>query len=437
VTSPSARHGRRSALLAAAAVLLAAGNASATDPLNSNDKPANPDRRESPVQNGGLLGPATSEFNLVPIVGGNTDIGVGGGYFAGYTRLKPGFEPFLWSLESAALVTLKPGDPGGVAVPYADVFIKWTNPISIAGQPFRLEVRPSYTAETTILYYGLGNQVQRSLGDGKPASFTQFKRAHPALELAARFGILDHFTLRGAVRYVQNWLSAAPDSKLSTDMAGGSPEVRRLLGTTAAHAVLLVQAGAQWDTRDNEASTHRGALCAFDLKASPGGGGEFRYRYGEASLNLRAFLPLAGPRLTAAFRLVGNALFGDVPFYELSRFDDTYAIGGGQGVRGVPAGLFWGKAKLFGNVELRAEVLEFRAFGKALLFGVTLFLDAGRLWADYSAQPALDGDGPLLHYGAGGGLRLQSGSAFVLRADVAWSPDARPIGGYFAAGQLF
>ena len=42
-----------------------------------------------------------------------------------------------------------------------------------------------------------------------------------------------------------------------------------------------------------------------------------------------------------------------------------------------------------------------------------------------------------LHYGAGGGLRLQSGSAFVLRADVAWSPDASPIGGYFSSGQMF
>jgi hypothetical protein len=35
------------------------------------------------------------------------------------------------------------------------------------------------------------------------------------------------------------------------------------------------------------------------------------------------------------------------------------------------------------------------------------------------------------------GLRVQKGKAFVVRADVAWSPDARPIGGYFTAGQLF
>lgn len=32
----------------------------------------------------------------------------------------------------------------------------------------------------------------------------------------------------------------------------------------------------------------------------------------------------------------------------------------------------------------------------------------------------------------GCGERLRSGQAFVMRADIAWSPDARPIGGYFA-----
>jgi hypothetical protein len=39
--------------------------------------------------------------------------------------------------------------------------------------------------------------------------------------------------------------------------------------------------------------------------------------------------------------------------------------------------------------------------------------------------------------GIGGGLRLQKGRTFVLRADLAWSPDARPIGGYFLAGNIF
>jgi hypothetical protein len=59
------------------------------------------------------------------------------------------------------------------------------------------------------------------------------------------------------------------------------------------------------------------------------------------------------------------------------------------------------------------------------------------VWADTTPQPELDGQGLGLKYGAGGGLRLQSGSSFVIRLDVAASPDASPVSGYFSAGQMY
>ena len=37
----------------------------------------------------------------------------------------------------------------------------------------------------------------------------------------------------------------------------------------------------------------------------------------------------------------------------------------------------------------------------------------------------------------GGGLRVASGETFVLRVDVAWSPDANPLSGYLLAGHIF
>ena len=61
----------------------------------------------------------------------------------------------------------------------------------------------------------------------------------------------------------------------------------------------------------------------------------------------------------------------------------------------------------------------------------------GQVWADTSPQPQLDGTGIGLHYGTGVGVRLQSGETFVLRGDVAHSPDAHPVGAYFSAGQTF
>ena len=93
--------------------------------------------------------------------------------------------------------------------------------------------------------------------------------------------------------------------------------------------------------------------------------------------------------------------------------------------------------KALGNVELRTEIVKFRLFGKPLIFGVTAFLDGGRVWADTTPHPELDGSGLGLKYGAGGGVRVQSETSFVMRADVAWAPDATPVGAYVAAGQMF
>jgi outer membrane protein assembly factor BamA len=162
----------------------------------------------------------------------------------------------------------------------------------------------------------------------------------------------------------------------------------------------------------------------------------FSQRYGQADLTLRGYVPLH-PRLTLAMRGVFDALFGDPPFYELTRFADTYAIGGVSGVRGVPGQRYGGKLKAFGNVEVRADIVRFRWLDRPLLLSSAAFFDAGRVWADGSNRPDLDGSGIGIKWGVGAGPLLQSGEAFVLRAEIAWSPDARPIGGYFTAGQLF
>jgi hypothetical protein len=69
--------------------------------------------------------------------------------------------------------------------------------------------------------------------------------------------------------------------------------------------------------------------------------------------------------------------------------------------------------------------------------GITGFGDFGRSWSDYESDPELDGDGIGLKYGLGGGLRVTSGKSFVLRLDVAWSPDANPVSAYLISGHHF
>ncbi|MFI5298415.1 MAG: hypothetical protein ACHREM_09975, partial [Polyangiales bacterium] len=78
--------------------------ANANDPLNSSDAPTN---AEPATKRG-----ARTEFNLVPIVGGSSDVGFGGGFFSELARMRPGYDPYFWSLESAGLVTFR-GDGAG------------------------------------------------------------------------------------------------------------------------------------------------------------------------------------------------------------------------------------------------------------------------------------------------------------------------------------
>jgi len=425
------------ALAASAFVLVSASfPARASDPLNSSNRSSEKDDASSAKNKG-----EHDELNIVPIFGGSTDIGVGGGHFMGLARKRPGYDPFVWNLESASLFTFKKAQGDGVQVPMQDVWLKLTVP-RFLGRAAQLAVRPSYTWEL-LRYYGLGNASIDETRHGAPDAFTEYRRLHPQLQVDLRWRIVDHFEGHTGLRATGNWIQLKGDTRLATDLNAGSPEVRRLLepagqgSATHAHSVVLFVYGLRWDNRDDMTSTHSGQFHKIDLSLAPGGTEAVPYRYGVLNATLCFFAPLVRPKLTLATRVVFDGLFGGPPFYELARFDDTYALGGTQGVRGVPAQRYSGKVKLFGNVELRGELVHFHAFDKSLVLGVTGFFDAGRLWADWTSHPALDGTSVGLKWGVGGGVRLQSGSSFVVRADVAWSPDANPIGGYFNAAQMF
>ena len=423
-------------LVSVTVVVLASRSAFAADPLNSYSHPRDDSRlpiTEPPDSSHPDPEAEHTDTNLVPVVGGSTDLGIGGGYFAGIARVKPGADPFLWNVDSSGLITFK-FTHNKLFAPYQDLYARLTIP-RLFGAPLRLEVRPSYTWES-IEYFGMGN-ASSVAGQDTSDEYFKYTRGHPQFDVDVRTRILDHFIGHFGFRYIYNKLSVPTNSKLAEDQRTGSAEVRRLIGATGSHSVFLLKYGLQWDTRDNETSTHSGSFDTIDVKLSPGGSTEFPHRYGEATANLRGFLPLGSNRITLATRLVGDWMFGDVPFYELARFDDTFALGGSTGVRGVPAQRYYGKIKLFGNAELRLEVSRFRALGKELSLAIVPLFDAGRLWADSKSHPELDGRGIGLKYGYGGGVRIQSGSSFVIRAEVAASPDATPISGYFAAGQVF
>jgi outer membrane protein assembly factor BamA len=224
---------------------------------------------------------------------------------------------------------------------------------------------------------------------------------------------------------------------LAEDLASPDPELQKLLGPTTSHAVDVFDYAFVYDTRDDEHEPRKGQYHEASVRYSPGGTSFFPYRYEQLNVTTRFYATIPGDFLTFSARVVGDLQFDDPPFYELARFQDSYALGGSKGVRGVPAQRYYGKAKVFGNFEVRARLFEFKLFGKPMKFGLAGFFDAGRVWTDLHSHPELDGTGFGLKYGTGGGIRLQQGKTFVVRFDVAWSPDATPIGAYFGIGEIF
>ncbi len=131
-----------------------------------------------------------NEFNLVPVAGGTTDIGIGGGYFMGFDRVSPGMTPYVWDIESAAFVTFARAHGGGVIVPYQDLYVKLIVPRFLIST-LELEVRPEYSWETTLGYHGLETRL-RLRSPSEHRRILEYGRLHPELYVQLRWRILDH-----------------------------------------------------------------------------------------------------------------------------------------------------------------------------------------------------------------------------------------------------
>jgi hypothetical protein len=378
------------------------------------------------------------EFGIVPLVGGDTDVGAGVGQLSTLAGLPATSKraPYRWALESSAFISFKPGTEGkSFIIPYQDYYVQWTAPELMGGR-LRLEARPSFTQETTQRYYGLGNASAAPVKDVRARDF--YGRTHPMLWVRARYRFWSSLNFGLGAYYTQNWMNIPAGGTLATQMASGDPLVRDLLGHAGRHGVLLFESLLLYDSRDDEIDTERGQFHQVKLRVSPRLNDDVPYAYQQINLTSRFFHTLIPDRLVLAARVLADVQFGHPPFYELARYDDTFALGGVNGVRGVPAQRYYGKVKVFTNWEARVRVGGFHLFGKAMIFGLGAFADAGRSWTELgSSHPELDGRGWGLKYGVGGGVRLTQGKTFVVRGDLAWSPDARPIGGYVNAGQMF
>ncbi len=376
-----------------------------------------------------------TDFTLVPVAGGDSDTGFGGGYIMSLARTSPALEPYVWRLEAAGMITFRPSGEQ-LQIPFFDNYLL-LDLHHLIPRRFGLELRISHTSEEGLRYFGLGNDSRIDPGLEPNDPRYQYDRTHPtfAIKLSHELGAEWKLEWGGAFTY--NSLSIPADGLLAEDAASPDADVRRLTQIVPQHGVMTFQYGIGWDTRDDEVQPEHGQYHSVRVDFSPGAPREVPYEWLRLNAAARWYASLLPDRLTLAYRLVADSLLGTPPFYELARHDNTYSIGGSRGVRGIAARRYHGKLKVFSNLELRARVFSFDWSGEPHTIGVVGFFDAGRLWADYGRLSELDGSGLGLHWGYGGGLRLGAGKSFVLRVDVASSPEADGISGYLTAGHQF
>ncbi len=368
-----------------------------------------------------------TEIGLLPLIGGDTDNGFGVGAIGSIASFDADHTPYKWQLQFATFIATRDSvtDPS-----YEDAYLNLIVPQMLDGR-LRLEVRPSFTHETALHYYGLGNDI--SIPENIDRTRDTYTRLHAQLQVLTRWKTNKDSPWSAilATQLLYNQISYDPTSTIAQQAAMVNP-----LGEKS-HGVVRGEIGVVYDTRDNELAPNRGMYHTLYVRASPKLGDDIPYKYEQADIQLRFYHTLS-KRNVLAFRVVGDVLLGDVPFYELSRYEDTSAIGGSLAIRGVPGYAFYGKVKTFGNVELRTAITRFNLWDRRFRFGIATFVDGGRMWSDLrNSRPDLDGTGLGLHWGAGAGIRLQQGRAFLVRADLAWSPDATPIAGYVLADHIF
>ncbi|TNE50155.1 MAG: hypothetical protein EP343_09500 [Deltaproteobacteria bacterium] len=397
--------------------------------------------------------PHRVEWGILPAIAYDSDTGFGFGLVGTLAKFHPKFSPYRWRLEALIFMTLKVDDKGQVTLPFHDDYLIMDFP-GLANQRLRLTGKVGFARYSNAGYYGFGaaSSFEQEKVKANPQTY-QYDRIYPNASLNARLDLLRQgqhkLQLFLGTTFVYNWINVYQGSVLESELEQRKEASEKgqflqatLLGVTS-HPLWLFEVGLIYDSRNHEYAPSSGMFHEVSFRGSPGIAE--RLYFGGVNATARFYVPLWKEYLVFAARLMADVLFGNVPFYEQARYGGFFpkdGPGGGYAVRGVPLHRHHGKIKLIGNLELRSKIVGFSIAGERFNIGITGFFDAGRVWSDASLASEslyqqLDGNGAILKYGAGGGLRIQWGETFIIRADFSYSPLDDNVGVYIDVNHIF
>lgn len=180
----------------------------------------------------------------------------------------------------------------------------------------------------------------------------------------------------------------------------------------------VVQAGVAVDTRDEEPNPSRGFFIDASVRDSqPAWGSSFAFV--GANLTARLYAPVIDG-VVVAERVIVDGVAGDAPWRERVRFGglvETAGIGGQDVGRGIRLARYPGRLRVSLQHELRLTPLVFDVWGNSLALPVAFFVDSGVAVFDDVATDAR------LLFGGGISFRLIWNKTFVMRLDLALSPE--------------
>jgi outer membrane protein assembly factor BamA len=273
-------------------------------------------------------------------------------------------------------------------------------------QGWRLDTKVGARREVRYGYFGLGNETQfnkDTVTDAEPFIYRVRRTRYRGLVEVTReiTGPLSAAVL-GDVESTRFTALPGP-SIFKTDF---SPELKQ---TDVSGRLALV-----YDTRDNEYSTHQGLLLEAGAQVGSGGAG-----YTRLYTVLRGYLTVREGTVVAA-RLGASGIGGSPPLdarFIIPGWEKEIPVLGGQySHRSFDTGRLAGRHVLFGNLEVRHDLLAFGDLGAITLLA---FTDAGRVFEGENFKLTTKG----VKWGGGGGVALRILRSTIFAFNFAGGPD--------------
>lgn len=285
------------------------------------------------------------------------------------------------------------------------IYAQFRAPRLLAG--WRFDTRAGAEREVRYGFFGLGNDTEYNkdaVTDAQPFLYrVRRTRYRGLLEVTRQIRGPLQVAVLGDVERARFTTLPGPSS---FQAALGVDELRQ---TDVSGRVALV-----YDTRDNEYNTHQGLLLEAGGQVGSGGDG-----YTRLYTVLRGYLTLREGTVVAA-RFAASGMGGTPPLdarFMIPGWEKEIPVLGGQySHRSLDTGRLAGRHVIFGNLEVRHDLLAFGDLGAITLLG---FVDAGRVFEGENFKLTTDN----LKVGGGGGVALRILRSTIFTFNFAGGPD--------------